>query len=305
MDNTRDIVIIGGGPAGLTAGIYSARDRRKTLIIEKSVFGGLITMAEQVENFPGFPGGIGGLELGNMMFDQATKFGVEALFAEVTAIEIRDNKHYIKTTEGDYIARAVIIAGGSEVSRLGIPGEKEFTGKGVSYCATCDGAFFRDVPVAVIGGGNVAISDALHLTRFASKVIVVHRRDQLRADRILQERAFAEPKIEFAWSHVPDAIEGKEMVNALLLHSVKTQQPLRLEVEGVFIAVGFTPYTAYLPGIVPLDSNGCIIVDENLATGVPGIFAAGDIRSNSLRQVVAAAGDGAVAAVNAAKYLDR
>ncbi len=200
MNNKCDVIIIGAGPAGLTAGLYTARDRFKSLLIEKALIGGQITVAEVVENFPGFLEGISGLELTNLMHRQAAKYGLETLMAEVTGIELKGKEKIVKTTSGDFIARVVIIASGSERSKLGTPGEKEFTGKGVSYCATCDGAFFRDKKVAVVGGGNVAISEALHLSRFASKVIVIHRRDALRAGRLLQERAFAEPRIEFCWN---------------------------------------------------------------------------------------------------------
>jgi thioredoxin reductase (NADPH) len=304
-DKEYEIIIIGGGPAGLTAGIYAARDRRDTILLEKSAIGGLIATAEHVENYPGFPDGVSGLELSEMMSRQATRFGLQFAFGEVIAAGLRDSLKYVRTTEVNVLCRALIIASGSEVAKLGIPGEAEFTGKGVSYCATCDAAFFADVPVAVVGGGNVAITDALHLTRFASRVFVIHRRDQLRADRILQERAFAEPKIEFVWSQVPRAIEGEDLVKGIRISSVKEKRESLLEVGGVFIAAGYRPNTAYLKGMVKLDNAGYIVVNERMETNVPGVFAAGDIRSNSLRQVVAAAGDGAVAAVNAAGYLDK
>lgn len=304
MKKEYDVVIIGGGPAGLTAGLYSARDRLSSLLIEKGIIGGKITEAERVDNYPGFPEGISGLELTRLMHEQATKYSLESIFAEVTSIEIDGEQKVIKTTDGDFVARAVIVAGGSERVKLGIPGEKEFTGKGVSYCATCDGPFFTDKPVAVIGGGNAAIYEALHLTKFASKVTVLHRRDQLRAFAIVQEKAFAEPKIEFLLNTVIEAIEGKDFVQKLKLRQVITGEESFLEVAGVFMAVGLKPNTEYLADILPLDEQGRIIVDESMQTKIPGIFAAGDIRSGSIRQTIAAAGDGATAAVSAKKFID-
>jgi thioredoxin reductase (NADPH) len=299
-----DVIIIGGGPAGLTAGLYSARDRLSSLLIEKGIIGGKITEAERVDNYPGFPEGISGLELTRLMHEQATKYGLESIFAEVTSIEIDGGQKVIKTTDGDFVARAVIVAGGSERVKLGIPGEKEFTGKGVSYCATCDGPFFTDKPVAVIGGGNAAIYEALHLTKFASKVTVLHRRDQLRAFAIVQEKAFAEPKIEFLLNTVIEAIEGKDFIQKLKLRQVITGEESFLEVAGVFMAVGLKPNTEYLADILLLDEQGRIIVDAGMQTKIPGIFAAGDIRSGSIRQTIAAAGDGATAAMNAKKFID-
>ena len=197
INNNYDVIIIGGGPAGLSAGLYASRARLTSLLIEMGLVGGLITESELVENFPGFPEGISGLELGQLMHQQATKYGLETLLAEVTGIELSGKQKVVKTTKGDFIAKAVIIASGSERLKLGIPGEEEFTGKGVSYCATCDAAFFRELPVAVVGGGDTAIIEALHLSKFASKVTVIHRRHQLRATRILQEKASSEPKVEF------------------------------------------------------------------------------------------------------------
>lgn len=303
-DKEYDVVIIGGGPAGLSAGIYTGRARLSSLLIEKMVLGGYIVNAELVENYPGFAEGISGLELAELMHKQATKYGLEILSAEVTGLELKGERKVVKTDDGNFMAKAVIIAGGSERNQLGVPGEKEFTGKGVSYCATCDAYFFREQPVAVVGGGNAAINEALQLAKFASRVFVIHRREQLRATRILQERAFAEPKIEFLWNTTVEAIEGKDMVKNLRLHNVLTGEKSTLDVSGIFVAVGFKPNTDYLRGILPLDATGAIITNEKMETGVPGIFAAGDIRSNSIRQVIAAAGDGAVAAIYAERFIN-
>lgn len=303
MDRTHQLIIVGGGPAGLSAGLYASRSRLDTLLIEKAGLGGQILNAEMVENYPGFPQGISGSELGALIAQQATKYGLPTAFAEVQGIEIRGGEKIVSTSEGQYRAKAVIIAGGSEHSKLGVPGEDEFTGKGVSYCAMCDGAFFRDQVVAVVGGGNVALNDALFLTRFASKVIVIHRRDQLRATRILQDKAFANSKIEFLWDTVVDSIIGGKLVREIRLRNVKTGKGSSLDVSGVFAAVGLRPNTDYLKGLLTLDEAGFISVNGQVETGVPGVFAAGDIRAGSIRQVVSAAGDGATAAVAAERFL--
>jgi thioredoxin reductase (NADPH) len=298
-----DVIIIGGGPAGLSAGIYAARARLSTLLIEKAAVGGQIINAMLVENYPGYVDGISGFDLTEAMHRQAAKFGLETLAAEVTGLSINGREKVISTNQGDLKAGAVIIAGGTERQKLGVPGEAEFTGKGVSYCATCDGAFFRDKKVAVVGGGNAAITEALELTRFASKVTVIHRRNELRATKIVQEKAFASPKIEFAWDSVVEAILGNAFVQKIRIANLKTGAKSDREVSGVFVNVGSRPGTGYLKGILNLDANSAIVVNDRMETSVPGVFAAGDIRSNSIRQVVAAAGDGAVAAVNAGKYL--
>lgn len=300
-----DVVIIGGGPAGLTAGLYASRARLSSLLIEKGLVGGQFASAEWVENYPGFPEGISGAELGQLMHQQATKYGLETLIAEATGIELKGKQKVIKTTEGDLMAKAVIIAGGSERQKLGVPGEEKFTGKGVSYCATCDAAFFREQPVAVVGGGDAAVSEALHLAKFASRVTVVHRRDQLRASRILREKAFSEPKIEFRWDSIVEEIEGRDKVKGIRLRQVKTGEESTLEVAGVFISVGLKPNTDYLKGILPLDANGLIVTDEKMETRIPGIFAAGDIRQNSARQAITAAGDGATAAIYTGKLISK
>jgi thioredoxin reductase (NADPH) len=298
-----DVIIIGGGPAGLSAGIYTARARLKTLLIERGAIGGQIINTDLVENYPGYADGISGVDLTEAMHRQGAKFGLETLLADVTGLEATENRKIVRTYKGDYTARAVIIAGGSERQKLGVPGEAEYTGRGVSYCATCDGAFFTDKEVAVVGGGNAAITEAIELTKFASKITVIHRRDELRATRILQEKAFAEPKIEFLWDSVVEEISGETFVERLTTRNVKTEKKLTLDVSGVFMAVGFRPNTNYLKDIVKLDDIGTVVTNEKMETSVPGIFVAGDIRSNSIRQVIAAAGDGAVAAISAEKYI--
>jgi thioredoxin reductase (NADPH) len=303
MPKEHDVIIIGGGPAGLSAGIYTARARLRTLLVEKAAIGGQIINAVLVENYPGYVEGISGIDLTEAMHKQAEKFGLETLVAEVTGVKLDGKKKTITTGEGDFTARAVIIAGGSERQKLGVPGEAEFTGRGVSYCATCDGAFFRDKLVAVVGGGNAAITEALELVKFASKITVIHRRSELRATKIVQEKAFAEPKIEFLWYSAVEAVVGQDFVQKLRVKNLKTGKTQDLAVEGVFVNVGFQPATGYLKGPLELDDVGAVVVRADMATSVPGVFAAGDIRSGSIRQVIGAAGDGAVAAISAGKYL--
>ena len=303
MNEEYAIVIIGGGPAGLTAGLYTSRARLSSLLLEKGLAGGQMTEAGQIENYPGFPEGISGLELGQLMHQQAEKYGLKTVMAEATGIELQEGQKIVKTTEGNFTAKAVIIASGSERRKLGVPGEKEFAGKGVFYCATCDGAFFKELPVAVVGGGNAAITEALHLSKLASRVIVIHRRNQLRATRILQEKAFSEPKIEFLWDTIVEEIEGEDLVKKIKLRQVKTGQNSTLDIDGVFVSIGFKPNTDYLKGILSLDATGAIITNDRLETNIPGIFAAGDIRHNSARQVITAAGDGATAAIYAERFI--
>jgi thioredoxin reductase (NADPH) len=297
-----EVIIIGGGPAGLTAGLYTSRTGLKSLLMERSIVGGQIINAAQVENYPGFPQGISGAELGSLMHQQAIKYGLEIITHEVTRIT-SGQPYGISTNEGVFEATAIIIATGSEYRKLGVIGEEKLVGHGVSYCATCDGFFFRSKEVAIVGGGDTAITDALELTRHARKVYVIHRRDQLRAGQILQQRAFAEPKLEFIWSTVVEEILGEKLLSGLKLRNVKTGQSSILEVAGIFVAVGLIPNTQQFSNIIKLDDTGCIITDETMATSAPGIFAAGDIRRNSPRQIAAAVGDGATAAMSAFKYV--
>lgn len=298
-----DVLIIGGGPAGLTAGLYTCRAGWRTLLFEKGVIGGQITYAPLVENYPGFPEGITGLELGKLMKAQATRFGLEIETAEAKGIEMSGERRIVKTTLGDFSARTVIIAGGAAHRRLGVPGEGWLVGRGVSFCATCDAIFFRNQVVAVVGGGNSAVEEALYLTRFAPKVYLIHRRNQLRADKILQERAFANPAIEFLWDTVVEGMTGGGLLSGLKLRNVKTGARSELAVTGVFVSTGFQPDTDYLKDFLPLEPTGHIPTSENLETVVAGVFAAGDIRKNSMRQAITAAADGATAAHSTDRYL--
>ena len=300
--NRYEVIVIGGGPAGLTAGLYASRAGLKTLLFERGMFGGQIVNARQVDNYPGFPEGVSGIELASLMHQQATKYGLETITAEVTAVK-RGHTYNVTTTEGNFEAEAMIIAAGSEYRKLGVPGEEKLLSRGVSYCATCDGFFFRDLDVAVVGGGDTAITDALELSEHASKVYVIHRRDQLRAGQVLQQLALAHPKLKPIWDTVVDEVIGESKVSGLRLRNVKTGAITDLQVAGVFIAVGLEPNSQCFASIVDLDETGLIKTNELMATSAPGIFAVGDIRKNSARQVASAVGDGATAALSAFKYL--
>jgi thioredoxin reductase (NADPH) len=301
-----EIVIVGGGPAGYTAGIYAARAALKTLLIEGAATVSQITITDMIENYPGIPDGVSGYDLMQLFKKQALKFGLEIVPRDVTAVKKASESPVLwEVAIGDRSVKAlsVIIATGAMWKSLGIPGEAEFSGRGVSYCATCDGPFYRDRRVVVVGGGDTAIQEALFLTHFASKVIVIHRRDRLRAAGLLQARAFAEPKIEFVWDCVPEEIIGSDFVTGVKIKNVKTGERRDVAADGAFIFVGRLPYTDLFRGLIDLDPTGFILTDEDLKTNAPGIFAAGDCRAKRFRQVITAASDGANAVHNAELYI--
>ena len=297
-----EIVIIGGGPAGLAAGLYAARARRKTVLLEKGVIGGQISLTEIVENYPGVPS-INGFDLAQAMLNQAESYGMETQIVETTALE-RDGKMWlVRTAQDEYLARAVIVTVGADYNKLGVPGEERLTGRGVSYCATCDAAFFKGQHVAVVGGGDAAMDEGLFTTRHVDKISVIHRRDRLRASAILQERAFANPKMEFVWNTVVTEILGDEAVTGVRLRNLEAGEDSSLDVAAVFIFIGQHPNTDFLRGLVPTDEGGHAVVNEWMETELPGLYVAGDARRNSARQVVSSAGDGATAAIAAEHYL--
>jgi thioredoxin reductase (NADPH) len=298
-----DIVIIGGGPAGLAAGLYAARGRHKTMLIEKGVIGGQIALTEIVENYPGIPQ-VNGFDLAQTMLQQAESYGMEAEYTHVTSNERTGDKWTIHTeAAGDFLAKALIVTAGADYNRLGVPGEDRLIGKGVSYCATCDAAFFKDQPVAVVGGGDAAMDEGIFTSRYASKATVVHRRDELRASAILQERAFANPKMDFIWDTVVDEVVGENQVESLALRNLKTGEKSSLPVSAVFIFIGNHPNSDFIGDLVPRDAGGHIIVDEWMKTPLPGLYAAGDVRQNSARQVATSVGDGVTAAIAADHYI--
>ena len=300
-----DIIIVGGGPAGLTAGLYASRARLKTLLIEKIALGGQVTKSEQIENYPGFEQAISGFQLIQNLEKQAKGFGLTVETGDVQdIISLHKNKKTLKVQDREFHCKALIIATGSESNALGVPGEEKLLGRGVSYCATCDGAFFRDREVAVVGGGDAAVEEALFLTRLVKKVHIIHRRDELRAIKILQERALAHEKIAFIWNTVVEKIEGENSVEALTLRNIKEDRAFSLSVEGVFIYVGLSPNTAWLKDRLPLTEQGFIETDHAMETSLPGVFAAGDVRHKLLRQIATAVGDGSTAAFAAEKYVD-
>ncbi|MGQ9508181.1 MAG: thioredoxin-disulfide reductase [Thermodesulfobacteriota bacterium] len=299
-----DVIIIGGGPAGLTAGLYTSRARLHSLLIESGILGGQIMATDLIENYPGFPNGIGGSELGHLMEEQAKRFGLETVQDEVIEIGLEGELKRVQTYEKTYFSRALIICTGTEYRKLGVPGEEEFRGKGVSYCATCDGAFFQNGKVMVVGGGDSALTEALFLTKFVKELYIVHRRDALRATKIYQERAESNPKIKFIWNSVVQAIRGDSIVRSVLIKNVKTGDTQEIEADGVFLFIGLAPRTQFLKGLVVLDENGYIVTNENCETSVKGIFAAGDCRKKLLRQISTSVGDGATAAFAVEKYLE-
>ncbi len=297
-----DTIILGGGPAGLSAAIYASRGAVSTAIVDINMLGGQPSNYLELENYPGFQI-VGGYDLMEKFEEHADKFGVHKFpMQEIESIDLKSKT--IKTKEYEFNAKTIIIATGAQPMKLGVSGESEFVGRGVSYCAVCDGAFYRNKVVAVVGGGNAAVEEAMYLTKFADKVYIIHRRDELRADKIIQERAFKNDKIEFIWNSVVKEIKGDNLVTTAVLENVKTKEISNLSVNGVFPYIGMTPNVENISGQLQQDARGFVVTDETMATSVDGIFAVGDVRTTPLRQVITAASDGAVGAVYAVKYLE-
>lgn len=302
MATEYDVVIIGGGPGGLAAGLYAARGRRSTLLLEKGVIGGQIALTETVENYPGIES-INGFDLAQGMLKHAEKYGLETGYNTVSSIEQSGDRWLIHTDGGDFLAKALIITSGADYNRLGIPGEDRLIGRGVSYCATCDAAFFKDVDVAVVGGGDAAVEEGLFTTRYASRTHLIHRREELRASAILQERAFANPKMAFRWNTIVTEVVGEDEVESLKLRDTVTGVESKMDVKAIFIFIGQHPNIELLNGLVKLDEGGHIPVNEWMETDLPGLYAAGDVRTHSARQVASSVGDGVTAAIAADHYI--
>ncbi|GKV65509.1 MULTISPECIES: thioredoxin-disulfide reductase [Sporosarcina] len=303
-DKIYDVIIVGAGPAGMTAAVYTARGNMSTLMLERGVPGGQMANTEEIENYPGFES-ILGPDLSTKMFDHAKRFGAEYAYGDVTKIEDGREFKTIHVGENSFKARAVILTTGAEYRKMGIPGEAELTGRGVSYCAVCDGAFFRGKDIVVIGGGDSAVEEGTYLTRFANKVTIIHRRDELRAQKIVQERAFANEKIDFIWNTTVKQVNEKDgKVGSVTLVSTEDGSEREMETEGMFIYIGLDPLTAPFKELGILDENGYIETNDIMETKIPGIYAAGDVREKLLRQVVTATGDGSVAAQAAQKYIE-
>ncbi|RKD21802.1 thioredoxin-disulfide reductase [Ammoniphilus oxalaticus] len=298
-----DVIIVGAGPAGLTAAVYTARANMSTLLLERGMPGGQMANTEAIENYPGYES-ILGPDLSTKMYDHATKLGAEYAYGDISGVE--NSYPYKKVFVGDqeYLAKSLIICTGAEHRLLGAPGEKEFTGRGVSYCAVCDGAFFREKELVVIGGGDSAVEEAIFLTRFASKVTIIHRRDEFRAQKIIQDRAFENPKIEVIWDSVVKEIKGDSKVSGVLIEDVKTGEQTEYACDGAFIYVGMDPLTKPFENLAITNEAGYILTDENMKTEVDGVFAAGDVREKLLRQIVTATGDGGIAAQSAQIYVE-
>jgi thioredoxin reductase (NADPH) len=299
-----DLIIIGAGPGGLTAGLYAARARLKTLMLEKLSPGGQVLLTDWVENYPGFPEGISGFELVDRMRQQAERFGLVIENQEVSRLELSPNKKVVVTDKQSLETKALILTSGATPRKLGIEGEERLTGKGVSYCATCDGPFYRDQEVALIGGGDTAVEEALFLTRFVTRVHLIHRRDELRATKLLRERVMEQKKINIIWDTVATRVLGDTEVKGVELKNVKTGDTSQLSVQGVFVFVGYIPNNELVKGQLDLDTLGFVVTDNDMQTSVPGVFAAGDIRSKILRQVATAVGDGATAVFAVERYLE-
>ncbi len=304
LNTQYDVAIVGGGPAGLSAAIYAARGGLKTVIFEKTLVGGQITVTAEVENYPGFEESVSGFDIVEKMQKQAEKFDAEIKIEEVKAIGLEGLCKIVETNKATYRVKSVIIATGAHPRKLAVPGEEKYTGRGVSYCATCDGALYRDKVVAVVGGGDSAVEEAMFLTKFASKVYIIHRRDQLRAVKILQERVFANEKIEIIWDSVVQEIQGGDFVEKLILYNKKTKETSELPLDGVFIFVGIIPSSELVESRVDFDEQNFIKTDETMHTEIPGVYAAGDVTHKVLRQIVTAGSDGATAAFSAEKWIE-
>lgn len=300
----QELIIIGGGPAGLTAALYAARANTNPLVLLGEAAGGQAATTHEIENYPGFPEGVNGPDLGRRMQTQAERFGAQMLLDFAILVDFKRYPFVVKTPTQDYTAKAVIIATGSSPRKLGVPGEDRFRTHGVSYCATCDGYFFKDKEVVVVGGGNSALDESLFLTRLVSRVTIIHRRDQLRADPILQKRAMENPKIDFLWNTVVEEILGDTEARAVRVRNLKTGEVKTLETGGVFIYIGHTPNTGLFVGQLELDEAGYIITDRRQRTSVPGVFAAGDVQDSIFRQIATAVGTGSAAAIEAVRFLD-
>ncbi|MGM0453551.1 MAG: thioredoxin-disulfide reductase [Thermodesulfobacteriota bacterium] len=300
-----DLIIIGAGPAGLTAGLYAGRAKLSVLVLEKAAPGGQILVSDWIENYPGFPEGRSGADLMADMLAQARRFGVEIQSADVVALDVAGAVKQVHVSDTTLTAKSVIIATGASPRKLGVPGEDQYYGQGVSTCATCDAPFFKDSVVAAVGGGDTAVQESIFLTKFAKKVYLIHRRDQLRATRVLQDRAFENEKIEILWDSVVTEIKGGNAgVEAVTVKNVKTGDSRDLSVDGCFMWVGVVPNTAFAEGAVDRNDAGFILADQRMQTSVPGVYAAGDVRDTPLRQVATAVGDGAIAAFEAANYIE-
>jgi len=305
MDKVYDVAILGGGPAGLTAAIYASRARLSTLLVEKNYPGGQVMMCDKIENYPGYVASSSGYELCTSMKDQAEKFGTEIKLTEIVKLSLDGPEKILHAADGEEIrAKTVILSLGAHPRRLGVPGEAEFIGRGVSYCAVCDAAFFKGKKLVVVGGGDTAVEDSSFLTRYASSVTIVHRRDKFRAQRIIQERALDNPLIDVTWNSVVKEIGGADSVEHVVLQNVLTKEEKQVPIDGVFVLIGLDPNTKMLDNQITLDEMGYIVTDENMQTNVPGVFAAGDVRHKLLRQIVTACADGAIAATAAEKYIE-
>jgi thioredoxin reductase (NADPH) len=300
MAKDYDVVILGAGAAGMSAGLYSTRAMLSTLMIESIGPGGQLLITDDIENYPGFRAGVKGQELADEMYNQADRFGAEMEFAEVESVEnLYDDRKLVRTSEGDFTAKAIIIATGGAHNKLGVPGEDEFGGRGVSYCAVCDGNFFRGQDVVVVGGGDSAMDESFYLTGICNSVTIIHRRDELRATKVLQDRAFANPKYKWLWSHVVEEFVGNDVLEAARVKDLKTGEIYDYPTAAAFVYVGFHPNTEYLKGLLEMDALGHVYTDVHMRTGVPGIYACGDARADSTRQLGAAVGDGITAALAA------